>query len=172
MKITERNNHTWTHIEKTHESTHNKGKSHRHQKGMKTHQKGKRNWKRFVFYVHCFSYFWGFLPQKEAKRKEARAHFICTNRGRKKKLDTLENHRKKTTAREHTWKRHTSQHTTKGKQIKKAWKHTKRENAIENVLSFMFTGFLTFGDFSHVKRHSTKRREHMSSAQTDVAKRN
>ena len=79
---------------------------------------------------------------------------------------------KKTTTREHTSKRHTSQHTTKGKHIKKAWKHTKRENAIENDLSFIFIGFLTFGGFSHKKRQSAKRREHMSSAQTDVAKRN
>ena len=47
------------------------------------------------FHFHWFSYFWGFLPQKEAKRKEARAHVICSNRRRKKKLDTHENHRKK-----------------------------------------------------------------------------
>ena len=47
----------------------------------KTHEntpKGKHNWKWFVFHFHCFFCIWGFLPQKEAKRKEARAHVICS----------------------------------------------------------------------------------------------
>ena len=72
-KIAEKNNYTWTHIQKTH--------TQQRENSSKTHEntpKGKHNWKWFVFHFHCFFCIWGFLPQKEAKRKEARAHVICS----------------------------------------------------------------------------------------------
>ena len=134
MIITEKNT-TREHISQEHMNTQqreNASKRHEHT------PKGKHNWNWVVFlifHVHRFSYIWGFLPQKEAKRKEARAHVTCTKTRRKKKLDTHENRRKNN----HTWTHieKTHEHTTKGKHIQKAWKHTKRETQLkEFCLSF------------------------------------
>ena len=252
MIITEKNT-TREHISQEHMNTQqreNASKRHEHT------PKGKHNWNWvvfLVFHVHRFSYIWGFLPQKEAKRKEARAHVTCTKTRRKKKLDTHENRRKNnhtehiskrhmnTQQRENTSKRH--ENTPKGKHnwkwfvfhfhwfsyiwgflpqkigkstkrrertssaqieaAKRNWTHMKiaektphvnthwrdtwthnkgkthqkgmkthqKGNTIESDLSFMFIGFLTVGEFFHKKKQSAKRREHMSSAQIDVAKR-
>ena len=54
----------------------------------------------------------------------------------------------------------------KGKTHPKGMKTHQKGNTIERILSFIFIGFLTCGDFAQ-----NQDREHMSSAQIDVAKR-
>ena len=71
----------------------------------------------------------------------------------KRKLDTHDNHRKK----HHTWTHieKTHEHTTKGKHIQKAWKHTKRETQLkEFCLSFSLV-FLHVGISRKTKIEST-----------------
>ena len=74
--------HVWTIAEKTTTREHiSKKHTQQRENTSKRHEstpKGKHNWKWCVFHFHCFIYIWGFLPQKEAKRKEARAHVICS----------------------------------------------------------------------------------------------
>ena len=53
-----------------------------------------------------------------------------------------------------------------GKTHPKGMKTHQKGNTIERILSFIFIGFLTCGDFAQ-----NQDREHMSSAQIDVAKR-
>ena len=64
------------------------------------------------------------------------------------------------TYRKDTWTRN------KGKTHPKGMKTHQKGNTIERILSFIFIGFLTCGDFAQ-----NQDREHMSSAQIDVAKR-
>ena len=106
MKITEKH-HTWTHIEKTHEHT-TKGK---HIKKAWKHIKRETQLKVICLSFSLVFLHWGFLPRWEEKRKEARTHVICTNRRRKKKLDT----HMKITEKHHTWTHieKTHEHTTK-----------------------------------------------------------
>ena len=126
---------------------------------MKTHQKG-NTIERSLSFI-----FIGFLTCGDFAQNQDREHMSSAQIDvAKRKLDTHDNHRKK----HHTWTHieKTHEHTTKGKHIQKAWKHTKRETPLkEFCLSFSF-GFLTCGDFAQ-----NQDREHMSSAQIDVAKR-
>ena len=83
-------------------------------------------------------------------------------------------HTWKSQKKSHTWTHieKTHEHTTKETTHRKGMKTHQEGNAIESDLYFSFIGCLTFLDVSHKQRQSAKRREHMSSAQIDVAKRN
>ena len=70
----------------------------------------------------------------------------------------------KNTTREHISKRHMN--TQQRETHPKGMKTHQEGNTIERILSFIFIGFLTCGDFAQ-----NQDREHMSSAQIDVAKR-
>ena len=136
--------HTWTHIEKTHE--HTKWKT--HPKGMKTHQKG-NTIERILSFI-----FIGFLTCGDFAQNQDREHMSSAQIDvAKRKLDTHDNHRKK----HHTWTHieKTHEHTTKGKHIQKAWKHTKRETQLkEFCLSFSLV-FLHVGISRKTKIEST-----------------
>ena len=70
----------------------------------------------------------------------------------------------KNTTREHISKRHMN--TQQRENTSKRHETHQKGNTIERILSFIFIGFLTCGDFAQ-----NQDREHMSSAQIDVAKR-
>ena len=167
--------HTWKSPKKTPHTntyrkdtwTHNKGKT--HQKGMKTHQEGNAiesdlfSFSLVVLHFGDFSH----VKRKNAKRRE---HMSSAQIDVAKRTWT---HMKITEKKTHTntYRKDTWTHN-KGKTHQKGMETHQEGNAIESDLFFIFIGFLTFGDFSHKKRKSAKRREHMSSAQKDVEKRN
>ena len=144
MIITEKNT-TREHISKRHMNTQqseNTSKRHENTPNRETQLK-----------EFCLSFSLVFL-NVGISRKEARAHVICTNRRREKEIGhTHDNHRKK----HHTWTHieKTHEHTTKGKHIQKAWKHTKRETQLkEFCLSFSLV-FLHVGISRKTKIEST-----------------
>ena len=155
MKITEKKPHANTYRKDT--WTHNKGRT--YQKGMKTNQKGNTSESDLSFIFIGFRTFGDFSHKKRqsAKRREQMSSA---------QIDVV----RKNAAREHISKRHIN--TQQSENTSKRHENTPKGNTIESDLSFMFSGFRTIGDFSHVERQSAKRREHMSSAQIDVAKRN
>ena len=144
MIITEKNT-TREHISKRHMNTQQReNTSKRHE----THQKG-NTIERILSFI-----FIGFLTCGDFAQNQDREHMSSAQIDvAKRKLDTHDNHRKK----HHTWTRieKTHEHTTKGKHIQKAWKHTKRETQLkEFCLSFSLV-FLHVGISRKTKIEST-----------------
>ena len=148
MKIAEKTPHVNTHWRDT--WTHNKGKT--HQKGMKTHQKGNTIESDLSFMFIGFLTVGEFFHKKKQSAKRREHMSSAQIDVAKRKLDTHDNHRKK----HHTWTHiaRTHEHTTKGKRIKEAWTHTKRETQLK--LS-CFSCFSCSSVFLHLGISSTKR---------------
>ena len=127
---------------------------------MKTHQKG-NTIERILSFI-----FIGFLTCGDFAQNQDREHMSSAQIDvAKRKLDTHDNHRKKHHTCTHIEKTH--EHVrSKGKTHPKGMKTHQKGNTIERILSFIFIGFRTCGDFAQ-----NQDREHMSSAQIDVAKR-
>ena len=144
MIITEKTPHVNTYRKDT--WTHNKGKT--HPKGMKTHQEG-NTIERILSFIFIGFLTCGIFAQNQDREHMSSAQIDVA----KRKLDTHDNHRKK----HHTWTHieKTHEHTTKGKHIQKAWKHTKRETQLkEFCLSFSLV-FLHVGISCKTKIEST-----------------
>ena len=135
---------------------------------MKTHQKGNAIESDLYFiFIGCLTF--SDVSHKQRQSAKRREHMSSAQIDVAKRNWTRMKITEKTfpnTYRKDTWTHN------KGKTHQKGMKTHQEGNAIEGDLYFIFIGFLTFGDFSHVKRKSAKRREHMPSAQIDVAKRN
>ena len=139
MKIAEKTPHVNTHWRDT--WTHNKGKT--HQKGMKTHQKGNTIESDLSFMFIGFLTVGEFFHKKKQSAKRREHMSSAQIDVAKRKLDTHENHRRKTPTHENILKSHTNTQQKKKTHFKGMKTHQKG-NTIESDLSFIFVGFLTF----------------------------